>query len=145
MIWGTSVFCNNLDPETSWFLPTCFKRYKKIWNHHGKILLLSIWDSRNFEKSKMYVLGTIGFFCLFVFLWKLEYIFSKYFCGNEDRQMINFPGVKCTKAWIWISYLSKNTKSKCGSFFYFEVRESLNFFIFKEWSLNFSIFKKGNH
>ena len=31
--------------------------------------------------------------------------------------MTNFPIIKSTKAWILISYLSKNMKLKCGIFF----------------------------
>ena len=60
--------------------------------------------------------------------------------------MINFPLINKRKAWIWISYLSKNMKGHFGNFlisgkgirkvfyfqgrypnlFYFQERESLN-------------------
>ena len=40
----------------------------------------------------------------------LSIYFLKYFRGDEDCKMINFPLIKCTKAWIGISYLSKNMK-----------------------------------
>ena len=59
--------------------------------------------------------------------------------------MIIFPLLKSTKAWMCISYLSKNMKGDFGKFFYIQVRDSLNFFMFKEGSLNFLMFKEGNH
>ena len=57
---------------------------------------------------------------VFIFLWVFfcenEYIVSKELCWDENRKMIHFPFIKSTKAWMRISYLSKNMKWKCGNF-----------------------------
>ena len=52
---------------------------------------------------RMYVLGTMFTFCFslrFSFCENVSTYFEKYLYGDEDRKMINFPLVKCTKAWM---------------------------------------------
>ena len=58
--------------------------------------------------------------------------------------MINYPLIKCTKAWIWISYLSKNTRWEFGNFS-ISGKGIPRLFYFQEGSLNFFIFKEGTH
>ena len=48
----------------------------------------------------------------FRFFMKMNISFEK--CGGGDWEMINFPLIKYTKAWIRISYLSKTMKWKFG-------------------------------
>ena len=52
--------------------------------------------------------------------WKVE---------DEEWANINFPAIKSTKAWTWISFRSKNMKRLCAKtnqLFYFQIRESLS-------------------
>ena len=55
---------------------------------------------------------SLAFFWLILWIyWFILWVdiisFYIMFCGDEDRKMINCPLIKCTKAWIWISCLSK--------------------------------------
>ena len=64
----------------------------------------------NFRKANppffwIYFLDIYFVYILYIFF---EYMSSKYFCGDEDWKMINFPLIKSTKAWIWILFVSKN-------------------------------------
>ena len=50
-----------------------------------------------FEFSFGYICWIYFVYILYIFF---EYMSSKYFCGDEDWKMINFPLIKSTKAWI---------------------------------------------
>ena len=65
--------------------PNCYQRAlqntRKIWNHLGKILFMSIWDSKSFEKKSRivcpgYQILSISF-SFFRRSWDFEYIFQK--------------------------------------------------------------------
>ena len=139
MISGTSKILSKSGPVA---LLTITKTLQRIQENYGIILANFIYVNMGLKKTKMfgdmYVLCTrfvdcFHFFvCFFVNIW-LPVL--KYFCGDEDWKMINFPLIKCTEAWIWISYLSKTMtyeSGKSSKFIYFQVRESPNFFIFKQ-------------
>ena len=69
--------------------------------------------------------------CFVICSWKFEYIFLKYFCGDDDWQIINCPLIKSTKAWIWFSYLSKNMK-RIPCIFLFSDKGMTKLFYFQE-------------
>ena len=124
MIPGTSKSWSKSGPGTLRIITKMLqKRQEKIWNHPGKILFLSIWDIIFFENFRnLYVLGTRFSFFLFFSNNICGYILEEIFFGDEDWKMINFPLIKSTKAWIWISFRSKNMNRKPPSTSYFQGR-----------------------
>ena len=122
------------------------KNTRKLWNHLGKILFLSIWDSQNFENVRnLYVLGTSFFdfsdFFLISFRW-----FSDFLC---------FFWVYILKIilrrWGIENYTFSITKQHPNLDMNFisikkhEMEITLNFLILKDGTPNFYIFKKGTH
>ena len=104
----------------------CFKNTRKYWIILGKYMFVNMGLNCFWTFSKMYVLCTRLFVCFYCFYWKMSTCF---FYGGADREMIHFPFMKSRKAWIWISYLSKNTTCTFGKswkLFYFQGRESSN-------------------
>ena len=87
------------------------KIIESIWEHLGKYYFpmsdkQKIWK---FPKGNptifwIYVLDIYFVYILYIFF---EYVCSKYFCGDEDFKRIHFPLIKSTKAWLWISFVSK--------------------------------------
>ena len=112
MMSGTSKIWSKSGPG---HLLTITKMLQKIQGNMESSWTNIVYVNMGLKKSKlfkkMYVLGTILFAC-FSFgssavWWKFDYIFWKYFCGDEDQNVISFAFIKCTKAWIWVSYLSR--------------------------------------
>ena len=103
------------------------KNTRKIWNHPGQILFMSIWDIKNFEKILTLDPPTPPFVFCFSFYDNLLSIYLKNsFYGDEERKMINFPLINKRKAWIWILFVSKTWTG-----FYPKLG------VFQEFTLNF--------
>ena len=61
------------------------KNTRKHMGTSWEILFMSIWDSKIEKFENMYVLGAMRFLFFSVcFFCGNEYIFLKYFCGDED-------------------------------------------------------------
>ena len=74
---------------------------EQLWNHLVKKYCCQCGPQQDRKRSKHVCPRYHVFrFRFSVFLWNFEYIFRKQFRGDEDREMINFPLIKCTKAWI---------------------------------------------
>ena len=146
MILGTSKILTFFGPIIGyfWALGPCISGFsytkllqkilESIWEHLEKILFLHVWQS-NF--SKVFERQTLTFWIYFVYIILLSifwiYIF-KIILWRWGLKMINFPLIKRTEAWIWISYLSKTwighlisflfSGKGISKFFYFQERES---------------------
>ena len=73
-------------------------------------------------------------------IWWLEMMSSWKSWKVEDEEWpdINFPLIKSTKAWIWISSRSKNMKRFCAKtnqLFYLQIRESLSQSAYRSWNI----------
>ena len=145
MILGTSKIWSKSWPVT---LPIITKILQKIQETYGSILGNIIFVHMGtkkidcfemFERHTHHLLENMfGISGNYFFENMLSTCFLTYFVwwrGSENDKL----SIKTfAKAWIWFSYLSKNMKWEFGKsfkFMYFQVMESLNFFIFK----------KGNH
>ena len=134
MISGTSKKMSKSGPVALLSITKMLKKTKEIMESSWKHI---IYVNMGLNKNRFFRTDVcpryhafLFVFCTFCFLCNFEYILLKYLCGGEDWKMINFPLMKCTKAWIWISYLSKNMKWKFGKssiFIYFQERVSLIF------------------
>ena len=112
---------------THFILPKCFRKYKKIMGTSWENIMFANTDIKNFEKFQRYVYH-------FLRISFLNYIIRRW--GSNK-----FPLIKSRKAWIWISYLSKNMKWKFGNMYQIS-SENIEHFVNP---MNFSNFKEGNH
>ena len=125
MILGTSNIWSKFGPVALLTITKILQRIQENMESSWKnIIYVNPGLTKIRKSSKMYVLGTISFRCVrfvsmfFDFVCENECIFRKYFCGDEDWNMINFPLIKCTKAWMWISYLSKSWTGSLTTFLF---------------------------
>ena len=63
---------------------------------HGSEYIIS---NLGFSFFDLFLMNYNEILCIFMKTWKVE---------DEESPGINFPLIKCTKAWIWISFLPKN-------------------------------------
>ena len=132
---GTSKILSNSGPVT---LPIPVNLLLKIQEKYGNILRkYGFWKSENLKISKfsevlctepqVFLLRSFrSLFCFFV-VWFCNMVIWWNDEKNEDEECpdINFPLIKCTKAWIWISFLPKNMNpfwAKTNQLFYFWAR-----------------------
>ena len=88
------------------------KHTRKIMESSLKNIIFDIWASEILRFFEILERQTHHFFDKSFWIFKI--FPQKYFSGDEDLKIIYFPLIKCTKAWIWISYLSKNMKYRFG-------------------------------
>ena len=78
MIPGTSIFCQNLVPETSGLSPKCFKKYKKIMETSWKHIIFVNLGHQKFRKFSESVCPRYQIFSFFPFFFDFVVVFS---CG----------------------------------------------------------------
>ena len=79
------------------------------------------------EPLGVYVFEFLKFWILELLIIRNDKIWKSWKVEDEEWPCISFPLIKSTKAWIWISFGSKNMKRKYGKtnqLFYFQVRAS---------------------
>ena len=109
-----------------------FKQYEKVYGNTLENIIFGNMRSKkkenagscahpSFELFKFWKLGIMKF-------WNYETLRS-WKVEDEDWQMMTVGLIKSGKAWIWVSYLSKNMKLKFGKSYKlcdFQGRESFN-------------------
>ena len=146
MIPGTSKIWSKSGPGTLLTITKILqKNTRNIWNHLGQILFI-IYNKTSWTNVRENVCPRYHMFRCFRFRFEIFVFFwvhiLKIFLWRWGSKMTNLPLMKFTKAWEWISYLSKNMKWKFDKFLC-QVRESLNKIIFKEGPLHFLFSRKG--
>ena len=128
MISGTSKNSLNLGPINGqtwtrgphiyclYYTKILQKILEIIWEHPGNILFCKVGNRKIRQFSKVCV--------PFLFIYFLNISFVNYILRRWGMENDKIPFIKSTKAWIWISYLSKKHEIEIS---------------------NFSIFKQGNH
>ena len=125
MMSGTSKIWSKSGPVS---LRIITKMLQQIQENYGFVLgkydlcQYGIQKKRFFKKKNVCPRYHMFRFC-FLFLCGILNIYIyiyvlKYFCGDEDREMINFPLIKFTKAWMRVSYLSRNMNRKFDIFIF---------------------------
>ena len=117
MIPGTSKILSKSGPGTLRIITKMLQIQEQLWNHPGKILFWSIWNSQKFEKIRnLYVLGTRCFllfdcfwtcleFLVFFWVYILKIILRRWGIGNYTFSIIkqhpnlnlNFIAIKKTR------------------------------------------------
>ena len=97
---------------------------RQNWNDLWNMFSFYIWESEKHEVSRSPVYLTSRccycFPSFFLFLILLsDNIVKSWKVDDEEWPGINFPLIKSTKAWIWISFRSKNMKRNFANFFIF--------------------------
>ena len=96
------------------------KNKRNIWTHPYNILFF-ISENLKFENVRNVWKVYAPFFRVYIsrsyyFVFKKWVYISEIILWRWGSEMINFPLIKSTKAWRWISYLSKNMKWKLKTF-----------------------------
>ena len=115
------------------------KNTRKLWEHPGKILFVSIQTSQIFENVRKNVCPR------YQLLFRLFFDFTRFFVKMKLYLKPNFTEMRIGK---WLIFHTKQDKNLDMNFISIKKHEqqiTLNFFIFKDGTLNFFIFKKGNH
>ena len=118
MILGISKIWKKTGPVDLLIITKCLKKYKKLWNHPGKN---TIYVNTGLKKSQKKIGNACPRYhmfsiCSFFLGGKFEYIFSKYFRGDEEREIINVPYKNICKR-LDMNFISiKNMKRIFGNF-----------------------------
>ena len=130
MISGTSKMLLKCGPVDLPIITNILQQIQEKYGNIFKTHYFHIWESGNskqfvfLERYWHHCFCVVSLFRCFVFLEKWIYIYIRYInlwrwgSGNDMFSKKTFP-----KAWILISYLSKNMKWECGKsyqLFYFQ-------------------------
>ena len=82
----------------------CVPNFLNFWNFE----ISKFWSFESYELLNFWNLDFLNI--------KMIIYFKNSFVEMRTGKWLIFPLIKCTKAWIWISYLSKNMKCEFGNF-----------------------------